>query len=187
MGRNKKLSARYNKVMDRAHQVYLGLGANLGDRAGNLAKALEQIRSWGALEKISPVYETEPVGYRNQADFLNLACLLATELKPKELLRELKAVEKKMGRQTTFRNAPRPIDIDILFFDSLVMESPELTIPHPRVAERAFVLVPLADIAPEFVHPVLQRKISDLLQAADRRGIRRSSTENRENSGKLPN
>ena len=153
------------------HCVYLGMGANLGDRQGNLAQALQYIRARASVEKVSACYETEPVGYLAQPDFINLACSASTDLEPLELLAFLKQIEKRMGRQSTFRNAPRPIDIDILFYDDQVMESPELVIPHPRLHDRGFVLVPLAEIAPDLVHPVFQATAVELLARLDHTGV----------------
>jgi 2-amino-4-hydroxy-6-hydroxymethyldihydropteridine diphosphokinase len=153
------------------HRVYLGLGTNLGDRTNQLREALNHIRKYGGIHKISPCYETKPVGYADQPDFLNLACLMETELSPQELLKRLKDIEEQMGRQPSFRNAPRPIDIDILLFDDLILDSPDLTIPHLRMSERAFVLAPLADIAAEIVHPVLHLSVAELLARADRNGV----------------
>ncbi len=127
-------STRMRDNMGELHQVYLALGANLGDRQSNLLQALQRIRIAASIEKVSSCYETKPVGYLQQPDFLNMACLITTELAPHDLLRFLKQIERQMGRQASFRNAPRPIDIDILFYDNLVLESPELTIPHPRMA-----------------------------------------------------
>jgi 2-amino-4-hydroxy-6-hydroxymethyldihydropteridine diphosphokinase len=144
----------------------------MGDRLAQLRKALCHLRSWGSVETVSPCYETKPVGYPDQPDFLNLACLFTTELSPHALLNKLKLVEQQMGRQPSFRNAPRPIDIDILLYDDLVLDSAELAIPHPRMHERAFVLAPLADIAPEKIHPVFHLTISPMLQQVDRQGIK---------------
>jgi GTP cyclohydrolase-4 len=157
-------------VSDR-HRVYLGLGANLGDRQSNLAQALQHIRARAVIQQVSACYETKPVGYLDQPDFLNIVCEVTTELSPYEVLRFLKQIEKRMGREPSFRNAPRPIDMDILFYDDLVLASPELTIPHPRLSERAFFLVPLAEIAAELVHPTLHLTVNELLQQVGREGV----------------
>lgn len=158
--------------MDGFHQVYLGLGANLGDRQGNLLQSIQSIRAIASIQKTSSIYETKPVGYLEQPDFLNMACQISTELPPLDLLHFLKQLERQMGRQTGFRNAPRPIDIDILLYGDLVIETPELTLPHPRMSERAFVLIPLAEIAPQVVHPVLKLTLSKLLRRVGQSGVR---------------
>jgi GTP cyclohydrolase-4 len=143
----------------------------MGDRQGNLLQALQLIRARAFIEEVSSCYETKPVGHLEQPDFLNMTCLVTTELSPQDLLFFLKQIERQMGRQTSFRNAPRPIDLDILFYDDLILESPELIIPHPRMSERAFVLVPLAEIAADIVHPVLKLTVAELLQRADKSGV----------------
>ncbi|HEX9116772.1 MAG TPA: GTP cyclohydrolase MptA [Anaerolineae bacterium] len=153
------------------HRVYLGLGANLGDRQNNLVQALQYIRSRAKIDQVSGCYETKPVGYLEQPDFLNLACEISTELSPVELLAFLKQIEIRMGREKTFKDGPRPIDIDILFYDDLVLHADGLVIPHPRLHERSFVLVPLAEIAPEMVHPVLKTTVAGLLGRLDRSGV----------------
>jgi GTP cyclohydrolase IV len=159
--------------VNQIHEVYLSLGANLGERQGNLLQALQHIRNWASVEKTSSFYQTKPVGYLEQPDFLNIVCLITTVLTPSALLHHLKLIERQMGRQASFRNAPRPIDIDILLYDDLVLQSPELTIPHPRMGERAFVLAPLVEIAPEVAHPVLNFTASELLERVDQSGVKR--------------
>ena len=114
------------------------------------------------LEEVSSVYETEPVGYKEQPLFLNLVCRITTKLRPEELLHLAKEIETKMGRVPSFPNAPRLIDIDILFYDNKIVKTQNLTIPHPRLNERAFVLIPLAEIAPDLVHPKLDKCIAEL-------------------------
>src|SRR5579885_3230575 len=131
--------------------VYLALGSNLGDRRGNIAAALQRLRAIIEIETISSVYETEPVGYLEQPRFLNIVCGGKTRLSAQELLKAAKEIEVAIGRQPTFRNGPRPIDIDILLYDNIQTEQEALTIPHPRMNERAFVLVPLAEIAPDVI------------------------------------
>jgi len=142
--------------------VYLGLGSNLGDRPANLDKALDLLSQRLRLEKVSSVYDTEPVGNLNQPRFLNLVCQVYTSLAPVALLSLVKGIESKLGRLSGTSNAPRPIDIDILFYGDQIIETPELVIPHPRLTERAFVLIPLAEIAPDLVHPVNSSTIKEL-------------------------
>jgi 2-amino-4-hydroxy-6-hydroxymethyldihydropteridine diphosphokinase len=143
--------------------VYLALGSNLGDRMGNLESAVQRLSQKMTIKKVSSVYETEPVYYEEQALYLNAVLSAVTEMKPSDLLRFVKGIESDLGRQPSFRNAPRLIDIDILFYSDLVVRTEELTIPHIDIAERAFVLAPLAEIAPELVHPVTHEKVEDLL------------------------
>ncbi len=155
------------------NRVYLSLGSNLGSRQGNILQALQYIQTRTSIKRVSSFYETEPVGYLDQPNFLNSACYLETELSPAEMLYFLKWIEKRMGRRESFRNAPRPIDLDILFFNDLVLADETLCIPHPRIQERAFVLAPLAEIAPDLVHPVLKSTMQELLGKVDRKGVRR--------------
>ncbi len=144
--------------------VYLSLGSNLGNRQANLDRALVLLAQRMRLGKISPVYETEPLGNTDQPRFLNLACQVFTHLKPQGLLTLVKGIEEKMGRRGKSGEA-RPIDVDIILYGDSVVETPELTIPHPRMAERAFVLEPLAEIAPNAVHPVTGQKIKAMRKA----------------------
>lgn len=153
------------------HTVYLALGANLGDRRGNLIAALQRLQKILQIESISSIYETEPVGYTEQPQFFNLVCQGKTRLDPESLLIYAKKIESELGRQASFRNAPRPIDIDILFYDDLILQEAHLTIPHPRMHERAFVLVPLAEIVPTRIDPVNGKTVAELLASTSQEGI----------------
>jgi 2-amino-4-hydroxy-6-hydroxymethyldihydropteridine diphosphokinase len=148
--------------------AYLSLGSNLGNREANIKSALKMMGQKVRIVKVSSLYETEPVGYKDQPWFLNCACSAETDLAPHALLKFVKAIERKLGRKPTFRFGPRVIDIDILFYDDLILDSPDLIIPHHRLAERAFVLVPLTEIAPGLIHPLLDQTIEDLLQRVER-------------------
>ncbi len=153
------------------HTVYLALGSNLGDRRGHLSAAIQQLREIMDVSAVSSVYETEPIGYLEQPRFLNMVCSGTTQLSAQELLKYAKGIEATLGRQTTVRNGPRPIDIDIIFFDDLCLMEDNLTVPHPRMAERAFVLVPLAEIAPDLIDPVSGQTIEKLLATVSQNGV----------------
>lgn len=150
------------------HQVYLALGSNLGDKYQHIQNALDQIgQRIGTVVSVSEMYATQPVGFESDNEFVNAACRVDTTLEPVEILTITQAIEREMGRQSKSINrqyADRIIDIDILFCDSKAHLSPDLTLPHPQLHKRMFVLAPLADIAPHLVHPVLNMTISELKQ-----------------------
>ncbi len=158
-------------------QIYLALGSNLGDRLGNLNTALAALAPQVRLLAASPIYETPPWGYADQPAFLNQVVEVETDLDPWELLLHLKRIEKQLGRQPSVRNGPRLIDLDILFFSDRIIDLPGIAIPHPRLHERAFVLLPLADLAPNFRHPLLCRRVRQLLAEVDTTGIVHYSTQ----------
>ncbi len=147
--------------------VYLALGTNLGDRAANLRRALDSLPPDFRVRAVSRCYETEPIYVHDQPRFYNLVCRAETELGPLEALRRLKALETALGRKHGRRFGPRLIDLDVLLYAGAVLNTPELTLPHPRLHERAFVLVPLDEIAPDLVHPVLGQTISELRARLD--------------------
>ena len=152
--------------------LYLALGANLGDRLANLRAVIQGLAPAVRVTRESPVYETPPWGLTDQPAFLNMVVEGETELAPAALLEYLKLLETRLGRQPAVRYGPRLIDLDILFYDDLVLEGPPLVIPHPRLGERAFVLVPLADLAPDLRHPALGASVRELLAGVDASGIR---------------
>jgi 2-amino-4-hydroxy-6-hydroxymethyldihydropteridine diphosphokinase len=155
------------------HIVYLALGTNLGDRPANLQAAIAALPPAVTVMKRSPVYETQPWGVTDQPAFLNMVLSGKTCLDPLVLLARLKLLETRLGRQPSVRYGPRKIDIDLLFYDDMLLNSPELTIPHPGLHERAFVLVPLADLAAELIHPVFRKTIRQLLGELDTTGVQR--------------
>ena len=151
--------------------IYLSLGTNLGDRMANLSRARASLAPQVHVKAASPIYETAPWGYLEQPTFLNQVVQVETGLAPLELLAYIKGIEGRMGRAPTFEYGPRLIDLDILFYDDRVIHLPGLEVPHPRLAERAFVLAPLADLAPDLRHPVSGLTVSEMLAAAGRQGI----------------
>ena len=150
--------------------VFIGIGTNIGGRYGNIAKAIELISKIAIIDRISSIYETEPEGYKDQPYFLNSVIKIKTNLEPEALLACLQNIEKEMGRKPSFKDAPRVIDLDILIYGDVVLNKPDLQIPHPRLHERSFVLVPLVEIAPELEHPILHNNIIQLIQNLDSPG-----------------
>jgi 2-amino-4-hydroxy-6-hydroxymethyldihydropteridine diphosphokinase len=149
-------------------EVFLGLGANVGDPLQQLGVAVDALRGFIQDLAVSSVYRTEPVGYAEQPDFLNVVVRGWTTLDAEALLDRVQGVEREMGRERTFRNAPRVIDIDLLAYGDAVLDTPRLTLPHPGIPNRGFVLHPLAEIAPAWRHPVLGKTARELLDAASR-------------------
>lgn len=145
------------------HKVFLALGSNLGDKSKNINEALERLRDEGIkILKVSSIIETEPYGYKDQDNFLNAVCLVETDLSPHELLDILLKIEKEMGRVRTIRWGPRIIDLDIIFYDDLIISDDRLIIPHPDAHNRIFVMGPLSEIAPDFVHPILNKTVKEI-------------------------
>ena len=154
--------------------VYLGLGSNVGERERNLQTAVERLQSNELrVTRLSSVYETEPQGMRNQRWFLNLAAEVETDLFPRQLLGRIVRIERELGRRRMIENGPRTIDIDILFFGNAVVRTSELTIPHPRFAERRFVLEPMVELAPDLRDPVSRKTMRELLAATAGQTVKR--------------
>ena len=152
--------------------VYLGLGSNMGNRQQNLDLALELLANRLKIGRISSIYETEPQGNVDQPRFLNLVCRAETRLSPEGLLAMAKGIERKLGRKPGTSNLPRPMDIDILFYGDRIIKTGELVIPHPRLVERAFVLVPLVEIAPDLVHPESGQPVKKILEGiTEKQGV----------------
>lgn len=189
----------YSNTMNK---VFLGLGANLGDRGANLQRALVDLERWGVkILQSSSIYETEPVGNKNQPWFYNMAVRAGTDLRPEDLLKVISVIELGLGRKRESQDqwqgrevrirlgrkssedsgkivekdsGPRPIDIDILFYENEIIDLPDLQIPHPGIEKRKFVLIPFAEIVPDFVHPVLKKSVKQLLNDCNDRAIVRS-------------
>ncbi len=155
--------------------IYLGLGTNLGDRVANLENAMAALPPQVSVLRSSAIYETEPWGYIDQPAFLNQVLEARTDLSPGDLLPYLKQVERQVGRQPTFRYGPRLIDLDILFYGDQIVSLPDLVVPHPRLAERAFMLVPLAELAPHLRHPITHQTIEEMLAHLDTTGVQKYS------------
>ena len=154
--------------------AYLSLGSNVGNRERTLAQALQLLAAPDLrVVRVSALYETEPMELRDQPWFLNLVAEIETGLFPRQLLARTQKVEKELGRKRKVPKGPRTIDIDILLYGDSVIETPDLTVPHPQMAERRFVLEPLAELAPELRHPVLRRTASELLAATRGQVVRR--------------
>ncbi len=160
-------------VVIRMSLVYLGLGSNLNQRYANLQTAIAKLQEHFTVTAVSPVYATEPWGDTDQPSFLNVCVAITTTKEPAELLRTLKFIEADMGWQPSRHWGPRLIDIDILFFDKRIVQDEQLSIPHPHIAERAFVLAPLADIIPDFRHPQTGQTVEEMLEQVDTRGVER--------------
>lgn len=157
------------------HTAYLLLGSNIGDRQQHLATALRKIGDKvGLIQKVSSAYQTQPWGVTNQDDYLNMAAQISTSLSPEALFERLKVMEEEEGRSRLVQNEPRTLDIDILFYDELVIAAEHLTIPHPRLHLRRFVLIPMVDISPRFIHPVLKKSMQALLdECADDKTVKK--------------
>ena len=157
------MSTAYNRVK-MPQLVYLSLGSNLGDRNAYLRDAIHRLQATGRVESVSSAYETQPVELTDQPWFLNCVVALEMSSTPSQVMEQVLDIEKTMGRQRVQKKGPRTIDIDILLFGDVVVNTPELTIPHPAMHERRFVLAPLAEIAPEAKHPRLNKTMRELLE-----------------------
>jgi 2-amino-4-hydroxy-6-hydroxymethyldihydropteridine diphosphokinase len=155
------------------HIVYLALGSNLGNRLSNLKEAIAALPPQMEVKAKSAVYETPPWGYEDQPKFLNQVIKAITYLDPEPLLKHLKRLEVTLGRKETFQNGPRLIDMDILFYDDLILNTRSLVIPHPRLQERGFVLLPLMDIDPDLTHPVSKKSVREMMTDCNIEGIKK--------------
>ena len=165
--------ADYLPVAADEHHVYIGMGSNLGDRDSHLRAALAALGAFIQITAFSSVYDTAPQLVEDQPRFYNAVCAGSTSLDPLPLLHALKSIEVALGRAASRRYGPRLIDLDLLLYDDCILNEPELTVPHPRIAERAFVLLPLAEIAPQLRHPTLHQTIAELAEAVASADVQR--------------
>ncbi|MGB2691444.1 MAG: 2-amino-4-hydroxy-6-hydroxymethyldihydropteridine diphosphokinase [Thermodesulfobacteriota bacterium] len=149
------------------NNVFISIGSNLGDKIGNCRVAVEELAKFSKVNKLSSLYETEPVGKEDQPNFINTAVEIETNLSAQELLIYLKSIEEKMGRVRTEKWGPRTIDLDIIFYGELVIKNDDLAIPHPRAHLRRFVLEPICEIAPNYIHPVLNKTVGVLIKECE--------------------
>ncbi|HET6400412.1 MAG TPA: 2-amino-4-hydroxy-6-hydroxymethyldihydropteridine diphosphokinase [Candidatus Kapabacteria bacterium] len=155
-------------------RAFIGLGSNVEPRLGYLQSAMNGLRTLGEIVNVSSIYETEPVGGVPQPDYLNAVVELRTPLGPLELAVRLKALEAALGRTARPRWHEREIDLDLLFYGDLVMNSPELTLPHPEIPKRAFVLVPMAELHPDFIHPILKKTMKNQTDEIEMSGVQKT-------------
>ncbi|MBN1898060.1 MAG: 2-amino-4-hydroxy-6-hydroxymethyldihydropteridine diphosphokinase [Spirochaetes bacterium] len=158
------------KALDKYHTVYLSLGSNIGDREKNIINALRLLKIKGIpITKMSSLYESEPVGIEDQPWFYNMVIKISSSLQPDKILKIVKDIEAEIGRMWTTKWGPRVIDIDILFYEDQIVNMENLVIPHKEFHNRDFVLVPMVEIEPDFIHPVLKKSIEDILESPRKR------------------
>ena len=145
-------------------KVFIALGSNIGNLEENLNKAIEKLNSFGQVKCVSSFYKTKPQGFLEQPDFLNGVCLLETDLPPQDLLKKLKTLEQELGRKETFKDGPRLIDLDIIYYDDIILNTENLTIPHPRAHLRLFVMQGMLEIAPKQLHPILKISTEKIIE-----------------------
>lgn len=155
------------------NKVFLGLGSNMGNKEENLLTAIDLLQNGGTIEKKSSIYDTKPYGYADQDNFLNIVIEFNTEMDPNDLLIFLQGIEERLGKKIEFKNGPRTIDIDILFFNNEIINNKDLIIPHKGLEERAFVLIPLNEIAPNLIHPKLNQTINELTNNIEDKDVRK--------------
>ncbi|MBU63500.1 MAG: 2-amino-4-hydroxy-6-hydroxymethyldihydropteridine diphosphokinase [Opitutae bacterium] len=152
-------------------EAFVGLGANLGNPRRTFGKALDLVSVFGDVIAVSRLYRSSPYGFQDQPDFVNAVAKILTELSPPDFLRQLHGVEDALGKEVIHANGPRMIDLDLLLHGDMIIESEQLSLPHPRIPERDFVLVPLVEIAPDHCHPVTGERVSDMLQNLENRHL----------------